>query len=299
MSNLFIKPNRRIDRIFLHCTATESTSYNNVETIRKDHRSRGFDDIGYHFLITKDGEVHYGRDIEKAPAAQRGHNQRTIAICLAGLRKEKFTQSQYASLKELTIEIDNSYLKDVSFHGHCEVSAKSCPVIDYKIILKLDEFGSLGLEAPMIHSKPDNYPKLNLNDSGEAVVRLQNLLGIIADGEYGPKTLEKVKAFKRQHGLYESGIVTKQVWILLTKPHLEHVRTTKLDNLPELKTGSRGESVKFLQELLLIKIDGIFGSGTAKSVKNFKREHELYASDIVQRHVWKLLLDTNHIEHYD
>ena len=83
------------------------------------------------------------------------------------------------------------------------------------------------------------------------------------------------------------------------KPVLDNIRTVHLDNLPDLKTRSRGKSVEFLQELLFIKIDGIFGAGTARAVKAFKKEHNLYASDIVQRHVWKLLLETSHIEHYD
>ena len=304
MSNLFIKPNRKVDRIFLHCTASDSTSYNTVASIRRDHTSppRNWNDIGYHFLITKDGKIHTGRNIEKSPAAQRGHNQRSIAICLAGLKKEKFTQAQYDALKLFCIEINNAYFKDVSFHGHCEVASKACPVIDYKHILKLDAYGSLGLEKPhVISSEPlvESYPELNLDDRGEDVIRLQKLLGITSDGDYGSRTLAKVKEFKRQHSLYPSGIVSKEVWKLLMKPVLDNIRTVNLDNLPDLKTRSRGKSVEFLQELLLIKVDGIFGAGTAKAVKAFKKEHNLYPSDIVQRHVWKLLLDTLEREHYD
>ena len=42
----FIKPNRRVDRIFLHCSASDVPAHDNVETIRKWHLDRGFDDIG-------------------------------------------------------------------------------------------------------------------------------------------------------------------------------------------------------------------------------------------------------------
>jgi N-acetyl-anhydromuramyl-L-alanine amidase AmpD len=233
MSTLFIKPNRQVDRIFIHCTATENASYNNIESIRRDHvENRGWSDIGYHFLITKDGKIHEGRSLESTPAAQRGHNRRSIAIVLAGLRKEKFTSAQYDTLKDFCRDVNESYLGQVSFHGHCEVASKACPVIDYKTILKLDEFGSLGLDVEHI-----------------AV--------------------------------------------------LENIRSSNVDELPDLKTGSRGESVKFLQELLLIKVDGIFGSATARAVREFKKAHDLYASDLVKSYVWKLLIDANHIEHYD
>ena len=125
------------------------------------------------------------------------------------------------------------------------------------------------------------------------------MLAIEVDGDYGPITLEKVKAFKKQNGLYPSGIVTEEVWLLLTKPKLENVKTLNIQDLPDLKTGSRGKSVEFLQELLFIKVDGIFGPRTAKAVRAFKKEHNFYPSDIVQKHIWKLLLDLRSIEHYD
>ncbi len=295
----FRKPNRRIDRVFLHCSASDVPAHDNVETIRQWHLDRGFDDIGYHFFIHKNGNVSVGRDIEKTPAAQRGHNQRTIAICLHGLRKENFTSSQYESLQTLCRDINHTYLKQVSFHGHCEVSPKTCPVIEYKKILKLDSYGSLGLDALVISTAENDFTRLNVGDQGEAVRRLQALLGIEVDGVYGPITLEKVKVFKSQNGLYPSGIVTKEVWLLLMKPILENVKTVNVQDLPDLKTGARGKSVEFLQELLFIKVDGIFGPMTAKAVKAFKKAHDFYPSDIVQKHIWKLLLDLRSIEHYD
>ncbi len=295
----FIKPNRRVDRVFLHCSASDVLAHDNVETIREWHLARDFSDIGYHFFIHKNGDISRGRDIEKTPAAQRGHNLRTIAICLHGLKKEKFTALQHEALRTLCTDIDKAYLKQVSFHGHCEVSAKACPVIDYKKILKLDRYGSLGLDTPVITTTENNFPRLNFGDQGEDVRKLQELLKIKIDGDYGPITLEKVKEFKRQNDLYPSGIVTKQVWILLTKPILENVKTVDVHNLPDLKIGSRGKSVEFLQELLFIKVDGIFGPMTGKAVKAFKKEHNFYPSDIVQKHIWKLLLDLRSIEHYD
>lgn len=70
----FIKPNRRIDRVFVHCSASDVPEHDSVKTIEEWHLARGFTDIGYHFFIHKNGNVSPGRDIEKTPAAQRGHN---------------------------------------------------------------------------------------------------------------------------------------------------------------------------------------------------------------------------------
>jgi len=295
----FIKPNRRVDRIFIHCSASDIPAHDNVEVIRRWHLERGFDDIGYHFFIHKNGTLSPGRELERTPAAQYGHNLRTIAICLHGLKKEKFTEEQYRTLQSLCSQINNAYFKQVSFHGHCEVSAKACPVIDYKSVLKLDTYGSLGLDDPAIVSTVEEFPRLNVGDKGEAVRKLQEFLHIHVDGDYGPNTLEAVKAFKRQNGLYPSGIVTPQVWKLLMKPVLDNVRTVELSALPDLQTGCRGSSVAFLQELLFIKVDGIFGPVTARAVRAFKKAHGLYASDHVKKHVWKLLLEVRSIEHYE
>ncbi len=297
--NLYVRPKRKIDRIFIHCSASDVPEHDNIATIKKWHLARGFNDIGYHYLIHKNGKISKGRDVEKTPAAQKGHNVRTIAVCLHGLHKDNFTQAQFQALKSLCIEIDTCHLSKVSFHGHCEVSVKACPVIDYTHILKLDRFGSLGLNPPEKVTVDLNFPKLKIGDRGKDVSKLQKLLKISETGEYDDKTLEKVTIFKKEHGLYTSGIITKQVWKLLAKPVLDNVKKSDFEHLPDLKTGSRGESVVYLQELLFLNADGIFGPVTAREVREFKKKHNFYPSDIVQKHIWKLLLETRHIEHYD
>lgn len=67
-------------------------------------------------------------------------------------------------------------------------------------------------------------------------------------------------------------------------------------NLPVLKQGSRGNSVKYLQYLLLINgfsvgnIDGIFGPKTTEAVKNFQRQNGLEIDGIVGQNTYRYLL---------
>lgn len=136
---MFTKPARPVDRVFLHCSASEDESLAGerlVAEIRKWHLARKFSDVGYHFLIDRDGAVMAGRGLEKTPAAQRGHNRRTIAICAHGLK----TFPQLNAVAVLCREINQAYKGRVSFHGHCEVSAKSCPVFNYHGLLRLDRW---------------------------------------------------------------------------------------------------------------------------------------------------------------
>jgi len=89
---MFQKPKRKIHRVFIHCSASDHAHHDNVATMKQWHLARGFSDIGYHFFIQKDGTLEYGRDSEKTPAAQKGHNLNTLAICPAFTDIVKFQQ---------------------------------------------------------------------------------------------------------------------------------------------------------------------------------------------------------------
>ena len=223
---MFTKPSRKVHRVFIHCSASDHAHHDNIDTIKSWHLARGFSDVGYHFFIQKDGTLEYGRDIEKTPAAQKGHNLYTLAICMHGLKEENFTESQFDTLKKLASQIEHNY-ENISFHGHCEVSKKACPVFNYTKVLDLDKYGSLNK---------------NINV-------------------------------------------------------LQEIKSKKAEDLPELKLGSRGEAVELLQQLLFIKIDGIFGPQTNRSIKAFKKLHKLYASDLVKSYVWKLLIENERVSH--
>ena len=130
---IFSKPKRWVNKVFIHCSASDNFMHDNIETIRHWHMLRGFNDIGYHFYINKEGIILKGRDIEKNPAAQEGHNTGSVAICLGGLNK--FSDAQFVSLKRLCGAIKNE-IPFVTFHGHCEVNPhKTCPNFDYKKVL--------------------------------------------------------------------------------------------------------------------------------------------------------------------
>ncbi len=141
----FKKPWRKVDRVFVHCSASDHPHHDDVSVMDKWHKQRGWSGVGYHFFIKKDGTLQAGRSLRKTPAAQGGNNRGTIAICLHGLQKSAFTEAQFDTLRELCKEIDDAYKGKITFHGHKEVSPKSCPVFDYKKVLKLDSKGHLGI----------------------------------------------------------------------------------------------------------------------------------------------------------
>lgn len=139
----FIKPKRLVDRVFIHCSASDADLSGDklVSTVRKWHLARKFSDVGYHFLIDKSGSIMAGRSLELSPAAQKGHNTGTIAIMVHGLTD--FPDVMLDACKGLCEQINEAYEGRISFHGHCEVSAKTCPAFDYKGRLALDRFGRM------------------------------------------------------------------------------------------------------------------------------------------------------------
>lgn len=146
---MFIKPERVVKRVFIHCSASDNPDHDDISVIRRWHvEGNGWKDVAYHSFIKKDGTVQQGRDLEKTPAAQAGHNKNTIATCLHGLDVDQFTDEQKNSLFAYCEEINQAYGGDITFHGHKEVSNKTCPVIDYVSILNLDEQGYMREVVP-------------------------------------------------------------------------------------------------------------------------------------------------------
>ena len=126
---LFQKPRRKVDRVYIHCSASDNPEHDNIETMRDWHRARGFNDVGYHFFTRKSGLIEPGRSLERTPAAQRPYNTGTIAICLHGLRESRFTAAQFKSLIGISREIHTAYDGAVTFHGHCEVFHQVLPCV--------------------------------------------------------------------------------------------------------------------------------------------------------------------------
>lgn len=52
---------RKIDRIVIHCSASPDNRDIGAEEIRQWHKSQGWKDIGYHWVIRRDGTIEQGR----------------------------------------------------------------------------------------------------------------------------------------------------------------------------------------------------------------------------------------------
>lgn len=123
---------RELKEIILHCTATKEGQDYSVEQVRRWHLDRGFNDIGYHFLIRLDGTVEAGRPLETVGAHCKGHNANSIGIAYVGgldkngRPKDTRTLPQKESMRRLVYDL-KQYFPRLVVHCHNEYSTKSCP----------------------------------------------------------------------------------------------------------------------------------------------------------------------------
>ena len=102
--------------------------------------------------------------------------------------------------------------------------------------------------------------------SGAPVKRLQEKLGIGADGIFGGGTKQAVMDYQKANGLAVDGIAGPDTFTAMG-----------LHELVLLRVGSRGAAVKAMQEDLGIDADGRFGPGTKQAVMDFQSANGLVA----------------------
>lgn len=127
---------RSINEIIVHCSATPEGKDFTVADIDRWHRARGFDGIGYHYVVRLDGTVQAGRAIECAGAHCLRHNAHSIGVCYIGgvakdgrTPKDTRTDKQKEALVRLLTKLRQQF-PTARIHGHRDFAAKACPSFD-------------------------------------------------------------------------------------------------------------------------------------------------------------------------
>jgi N-acetyl-anhydromuramyl-L-alanine amidase AmpD len=133
---------RKINRIIVHCSYTKPDHDVTVDEIRKWHtdpkpKGNGWSDIGYHFVILRNGRIEPGIDIKKIGSHAKGFNSDSVGICLAGGMSEEnkpernYTDAQYDTLAHAIHALRMGLGDHITIHGHNEFNKnKECPCFD-------------------------------------------------------------------------------------------------------------------------------------------------------------------------
>ena len=149
---------RTINLIVVHCSATREDKSFTEHDLDVCHRRRGFNGVGYHFYIRKNGDIKSTRPLERIGAHSRGFNRESIGICYEGgldahgCPADTRTPEQRAALKLLVHQLLETFPgsrvcghRDLSpdRNGNGEIEPeewiKACPCFEVKA-----EFGTSG-----------------------------------------------------------------------------------------------------------------------------------------------------------
>ena len=119
---------RKITLIVVHCTASRCTSTLTPAALDAEHGRRGFTGCGYHYYVTRDGEIHPMRDVAKIGANAKGFNTYSIGIAYEGglnvreLPADTRTPQQKQSLIALLRHLLTAYPDITAIVGHRDLS---------------------------------------------------------------------------------------------------------------------------------------------------------------------------------
>ncbi len=132
----------KTDYLIIHCSATSPDMDIGAHTIDKWHKRRGWNRIGYHDVIRRDGRAEQGRASNDVGAHAKGYNSISVGICLIGgiskdgRPEDNFTPEQYKTLIRLLRFYRALFPKSVII-GHNQVNKhKACPCFDVQEWLK-------------------------------------------------------------------------------------------------------------------------------------------------------------------
>jgi len=138
---------RQINYIAVHCSATQPSADVGVKEIRRWHvEGNHWRDIGYHFVIRRNGDLENGRPIEQAGAHVSGYNSNSIGVCLVGgvdakgRAEDNFTPEQWEALKALLCRLHKRF-PEAEIKGHRDFPKvkKDCPCFDVRAWLKKEK----------------------------------------------------------------------------------------------------------------------------------------------------------------
>lgn len=136
---------RVINEIILHCTATREGVDVSAETVDKWHKQRGWNGIGYHYLIRLNGDVEKGRADDVVGAHCKHHNSHSLGVGYVGgvdtngKPKDTRTEKQRETLLALVTGLLERYPTITKISPHYAYDNKACP--SFNVDEWLDDVG--------------------------------------------------------------------------------------------------------------------------------------------------------------
>ena len=115
----------KINLLIVHCSDTPDDKDLRALDIHEMHLSFGWDGIGYHKVICRNGNIENGRPEFWIGAHTFNKNERSLGVCLIG--RNNFSDLQFLSLKNLLIEWKIKYANSTIIGHRDAINKKTCP----------------------------------------------------------------------------------------------------------------------------------------------------------------------------
>ena len=127
---------RTITLIIIHCSAVRPAQTSSAREIGLWHRARGWKQIGYHYVVRRDGTIEPGRPLDQVGAHCLNHNRHSVGICYEGGLDQQGhpsdtrTTEQRRALLQLLSELKHQFPRALILGHHDLDPQKSCPCFD-------------------------------------------------------------------------------------------------------------------------------------------------------------------------
>lgn len=96
---------RKIERIFVHCTASSQAW--GVGELSAEFKRKGWKNPGYHYVVTSDGIIHQMLDDSKVSNGVKGYNSTSVNVAYVGGidAKGKAVDNRTAAQKKALVDL--------------------------------------------------------------------------------------------------------------------------------------------------------------------------------------------------
>lgn len=200
----------RVEFTLHYATGSTSQTVRQIQNFHMD--GRGWSDVGYNFLVDKDGRVYEGRGWTVVGAHAAPRNVQGIGVCFIG--DDNMTSAAKRSVVALYDEACRRAGRTLTRKGHRDINSTSCPGSKNYSWWKSSSYrnvsGGGGSPAPSpsepVYRREDRDGLLEPYEYGPEIGKLQRKLGVDDDEYFGPVTEKAVRAYQKKHGLSVDGI---------------------------------------------------------------------------------------------
>ena len=223
--------------IVLHHAAAKTCS---VRDVHEWHLAKGWNGIGYHFFVRKDGSIWAGRPINTIGAHAYGVNSQSVGICFEGNFETETMPDEQKNAGLWLVNFMIGKYPTATIKKHSDFNDTACPGRNFPFgdftQLQKDVGGSPTLrfqKAAILDGY--SFPKYGADGcygaetdsvAKHAIVRryawgfklphltslVQEIVGVVVDGKCGHRTEEAIRQFQIRNGLDVDGRFGQQCW---------------------------------------------------------------------------------------